>query len=276
VFIDWAPKPLPNYGGVTSFEPMLFVRALEAAAQIAAEAGEPDEASAYRERAMRLRAEIVPRYWDEAKGGLMHLLRRDGGLDPMLTRYPNIFGLFYGYFDKARAESVVQNVLLNDSVLGIQTPYMRFYELEALCAAGRQPEVLKTIRDYWGGMLSLGATSFWELYNPSEKGEEHYAMYGRRFGKSLCHAWGASPAYLLGRYFLGVAPVSPGFATYEVRPSLGGLDWMEGEVPTPSGPIGVSVRDGRISVRGNAVGTGTLHWGGKIATIPPKGHVTIG
>ena len=47
----------------------------------------------------------------------------------------------------------------------------------------------------------------------------------RRFGKSLCHAWGASPVYLLGRYFLGVVPTSPGFATYDVKPNLGGLDW---------------------------------------------------
>jgi len=26
-------------------------------------------------------------------------------------------------------------------------------------------------------------------------------MYGRKYGKSLCHAWGAAPLYLLGRYY---------------------------------------------------------------------------
>jgi hypothetical protein len=61
-----------------------------------------------------------------------------------------------------------------------------------------QNYVLKEMKDYWGGMLKLGATSFWEEYNPQKKGAEHYAMYGREFGKSLCHAWGASPIYLLG------------------------------------------------------------------------------
>ena len=35
MFIDWAPKTLPNYGGVTSFEQMLLVRALEATAGVA-------------------------------------------------------------------------------------------------------------------------------------------------------------------------------------------------------------------------------------------------
>ena len=273
MFVDWAPKPIPNCGGVMSFEQMLLVRALEATAAVADEVGETDDAAAYRARAKTLRDEIVPRYWNAEKGGLMHMIYNDGRVDPMITRYPNMFGLFFGYFTDEQRESVIKNVIFNKDVLGIQTPYMRFYELEALCALGRQADVLKEIRDYWGGMLRLGATSFWELYNPAEEGEAHYAMYGRRFGKSLCHAWGASPAYLLGRYYLGVAPTSPGFATYDVRPDLGGLDWMEGDVPTPSGPVHVSVRDGVATVRGNGAGTGTLFWNGRTTTIPPNGEV---
>jgi len=239
MFIDWASKPLPNHGGVTSFEQMLLVQALEATAATAEAVGRKDDAESFRVRARKLRAEIVPRYWNDEKGGLMHMVYNDGRTDPMITRYPNMFGLFYGYFDDRQKESVVRNVLFNDAVLKIQTPYMRFYELESLCALGRQADVLKEIRSYWGDMLRLGATSFWELYNPTESGEQHYAMYNRRFGKSLCHAWGASPAYLLGRYFLGVVPTSPGFKTYEVKPNLGGLEWMEGDVPTPWGKIHV-------------------------------------
>ncbi len=239
MFIDWASRTLPNYGGVTSFEQMLLVRALEATATIAKEVGATADAEAYLARAKKLRAEIVPLFWNEEKGGLMHLLKKDGTHDPMLTRYPNIFGLFYGYFDEAKRTRVVRDVLLNDDVLKIQTPYMRFYELESLCALGMQKDVTKEIKAYWGGMLKLGATSFWELYNPTESGLKHYEMYGRRFGKSLCHAWGASPVYLLGRYYLGVTPTSPGFATYEVKPNLGGLDWIEGDVPTPWGRIRV-------------------------------------
>ena len=28
-------------------------------------------------------------------------------------------------------------------------------------------------------------------------------------GKSLCHAWGASPIYLLGKYYLVIRPLTP-------------------------------------------------------------------
>ena len=139
----------------------------------------------------------------------------------------------------------------------IVTPYMRYYELESLCFLGRQTNVTKMIKDYWGGMLKLGATSFWEEFDPSKKGAEHYAMYGRPFGKSLCHAWGASPIYLLGRYYLGVKPTAPGFATYEIRPNLGGLKWMEGKIPAPFGVIRVKADREGVEVLSDG-GRGTL------------------
>jgi hypothetical protein len=136
---------------------------------------------------------------------------------------------------------------------------MRFYELEALCRIGQQAHVLKEVKDYWGDMLRLGATSFWEAYDPTESGNQHYAMYGRPFGKSLCHAWGASPIYLLGKYYLGVTPTAPGYQTYTVEPDLGGLKWMKGEVPTPSGNIMISVSEKEISIQ-TVAGKGTLRF----------------
>jgi hypothetical protein len=134
---------------------------------------------------------------------------------------------------------------------------MRFYELEALCAMGEQTYVLNQMKDYWGGMLNLGATSFWEEYNPTKKGTEHLAMYGRKFGKSLCHAWGASPIYLLGKYYLGVSPTAPGYETYTVQPQLGGLQWMQGKVPTPDGDIELYCSTTEIKIKA-AKGVGTL------------------
>ena len=65
-------------------------------------------------------------------------------------------------------------------------------------------EVLAEIKSYWGGMLKLGAVTFWEEYDPALPLEKQYAMYGDPFGKSLCHAWAASPIYLLARYFAGL------------------------------------------------------------------------
>ena len=45
------------------------------------------------------------------------------------------------------------------------------------------------------------------------------------------------PIYLLGKYYLGIQPVKAGYAEFSITPNLGGLKWMEGTVPTPSGEI---------------------------------------
>jgi len=96
-------------------------------------------------------------------------------------------------------------------------------------------------------MLDLGATSFWEEYDPAIPMPDQYAMYGRKYGKSLCHAWGASPIYLIGRYYLGVTPARPGYEEVFIRPALGGLEWMEGRVPVPAGEVYVFMN--RKSIR---------------------------
>lgn len=254
IFIDWAAG-LSKKGEV-SFEQLLFCRSLETMALCAGIAGKKDDATMYTRLATDLKKKLFSLYWNETKQALVHS-RVDGRQTDNVTRYANMFAIFFDYFNEAQKQAVKKSVLLNDSIQKIVTPYMRFYELEALCAMGEQNLVLKEMKDYWGGMLKLGATSFWEEYNPTKKGAEHYAMYGREFGKSLCHAWGASPIYLLGKYYLGVKPTSAGYATYTVAPNLGGLQWMEGKVPTPGGNIELYCSTKQVKIKG-AAGTGTL------------------
>ena len=234
VFIDWADG-LPKKGEV-SFEQMLLVRSLEAMVVSAEITGENEDQKRYKNLVDTLKTQLFDVFWDAEKGVMKHQ-RINGEMQDVVTRYANMFGIFFDYFDDKQKQTVKNKVLLNDDIQKITTPYMRFFELEALCALDEHEFVLDEIRDYWGGMLKLGATAFWELYNPKDKEEEHLAMYGRPYGKSLCHAWGASPIYLFGKYYLGIQPTSPGYKTYEVKPNLGGLNWMEGKVPTPNGVV---------------------------------------
>jgi hypothetical protein len=104
-------------------------------------------------------------------------------------------------------------VLENDAITQITTPYFKLYELMALSKLGYVEGMQDMIDSYWGGMLKLGATSIWEQYIPEETGVDHYAMYGKKFGRSLCHAWGSGPILLLGRYTAGVRPTSVGSAS---------------------------------------------------------------
>jgi hypothetical protein len=255
VFVDWAPI---SKDGELSIQQLLLCRSLETMALCAGIMNDKEKAQKYQDTADGLRKKIMDIFWDPSQKALVHS-RKDGKLDATVTKYANMFAMTFDYLSAQQREDVKNHVLLNDKVQKITTPYMRFYELEALCRIGQQAHVLKEVKDYWGGMLRLGATSFWETYNPMESGVQHYAMYGHAFGKSLCHAWGASPVYLLGKYYLGVSPTGPGYQTYTIEPDLGGLKWMKGEVPTPSGNISVSVTEKQILIQ-TVGGTGILRF----------------
>jgi len=254
IFIDWA-NGLSKKGEV-SFEQMLFCRSLETMALCAEIVHDKEHAVTYRKLAADLKKKLFSLYWNEQKHALVHS-RVNGKQTSNVTRYANMFGIFFNYFTEKQKQDVRKYVLLNDSIQKITTPYMRFYELEALCAMGEQKHVLDEMKDYWGGMLKLGATSFWEEYDPSKSGAEHYAMYGREFGKSLCHAWGASPIYLLGKYYLGVKPLAPGYSKWIAEPNLGGLSYMTGLVPVPSGTIELYCNTEQVRIY-SPVGTGIV------------------
>jgi hypothetical protein len=62
---------------------------------------------------------------------------------------------------------------------------------------------------------------------------------------------------LLGKYYLGVKPTAPGYSEYEIKPNLGGLQWMEGKVPTPKGEVALYMSKSEIKVKA-AEGEGKL------------------
>ena len=78
------------------------------------------------------------------------------------------------------------------------SPYMNHHYAEALIFCGEKEKALRFIKDYWGGMIRLGADTFWELYNPDNPQE---SPYGSTMVNSYCHAWSCTPTYLLRKYY---------------------------------------------------------------------------
>lgn len=298
IFIDWVDFPMAKRG-IVCFEQMLFCKSLEAM-QLCSDLVGPltplhlanlhlaHPNINYGAMAQTLRKQIDQTFWDERQQAYLHSLEPTAdnhsfSLNPQLTKFPNMFAVLYSYADGERQQAILHHVLQNPKVPAITTPYMRFYELAALCQLCQQDQVLPEIKAYWGGMLREGATSFWEKYNPEQTDREHLAMYGRPYGKSLCHAWGASPVYLLGRYFLGVEPLLPGYGhaesphvAYSIRPTLAGLDFMRGDVPTPHGLIHIELNKEHVSITVPAgIGQGELHAGGQTVRIIPDAHQPV-
>jgi len=127
-------------------------------------------------------------------------------------------------------------------------------------------------------MMKLGATSVWEQFDPNKKGTEHLEMYGMKYGCSLCHAWGAGPIYLLGRYVLGVENTDIAYKSFKVEPKAGKYKRFEGIVPVNGGEVYVEYReneDGSHYVAAKAdVEGGVLVFGGKEHKIR-KNELTV-
>ena len=273
IFVDWVDFPM-HKRGTLAFEQILFWKALSTMKHLGHLLGYNDDADNYAALARKVKDVTDRSLYSSHHEAYIHALEEENHENHQITKFPNMFAIIYDFCSHETKAKILKNVLLNPDVPAITTPYMRFYELEALCQMGLQDRVLPEMKAYWGGMLREGATSFWEKYNPEEQGTEHLAMYGRPYGKSLCHAWGASPLYIIGRYFLGVRPVKPGYEAYEVRPLLAGLEWMEGDVPTPFGKIHVKMDKTTVTVHSDG-GQGRLIVGDKGIDIPANKTVRL-
>jgi hypothetical protein len=125
----------------------------------------------------------------------------------------------------------------------VMSPYYGNYIIAAMSIAGHTDGALKIVRDFWGGMIDEGATTFWEAYDPNwPKTDFHKFLQaddGQGYFVSLCHGWSSGPTNLLTERVLGVRSTGAAFKTVDIVPDLSGLTWVEGDVPTPRGLIHV-------------------------------------
>lgn len=268
VFVDWAD--LDNSGEVCC-EQMLLIAALKKCVILSEEFGYKDKAERYRAIYKETEAKLE-RFWLEDKKGYTYSVR-NGKPDGKILMHPNVFAVLFDLCDDNRKEMIKQNVLENPDIPKIVTPYMRFYELAALCRIGETKYVMDETINYWGAMIKEGATTFWERYDPEEKGAEKYAMYGRKYGKSLCHAWGATPLYIIGRYIVGLKASENG-KSFTLKPDLAGLKRFKAEMPLAKGSVKVEADEKTIRVISDEI-KGTLIVNGKNYVVEPKKEIEV-
>jgi alpha-L-rhamnosidase len=228
-FLDWPSSANPQ--GVTAGLQALLVMTLESGVRLMTTLGDTDTARVCADAADRGRR-VVP--------------------DPNGSKSGAALLSLAGLRD---ARQTSNTVLKPGGVRDVSTFY-GFYVLQALAKAGEITTAMEFIRTYWGAMLDLGATTFWEDFNlewtnnaaridelvPPGRKDIHgdfgaYCYEG--FRHSLCHGWASGPTAWLSQHVLGVTPLEPGFARARVAPELGDLNWAEGSYPTPRGPIQV-------------------------------------
>ena len=227
-FIDWPSNDQPDviHAGLQA----LTVRALEAGAEMAEYLKDSDLQAECAEVAKQLRTYVPDHVGNSQAAALLSIQGMLGAEEAsaiILKNGPEKFTSFMGY-----------------------------YLLEALAKGGHYAEAMDLIKTYWGRMLDLGATTFWEDFNfndaknaarideivPEEDFDIHadggaWCYVGLRH--SFCHGWASGPTSWLSEHVLGIEPVGVGFKEVRIEPHLGNLEWAEGTFPTPYGVISI-------------------------------------
>ncbi len=238
-FLDWPSSP--NKDGVEAGYRALLRWALRDAAFLCRELGRHD--------AEQLSLSVVQRL--DRQIPAPHDLKQAAALMALC-----------GWMQPAEA---CQTVIAKGGAKGFSTFY-GYYMLQAMAKAGRVSEALDIVRQYWGGMLQLGATTFWEDFDvswlenaaridelmPEGKVDVH-KTYGDycypSLRHSLCHGWASGVTPWLTGTVLGVEIQQPGCKVLTLTPHLGDLIWAEGIFPTPQGGVWIRHergKDGRV------------------------------
>ncbi len=237
-FLDWPTARDSNviHAGLQS----LTVMAIEAGKDIAGWLNDNELKDVCTRASESLHRHLPSDYGNKQAAALLALagiLAPDQASPVILKNGANDFATFYGY-----------------------------YMLEALAKDARYQEAMDIISEYWGAMLDLGATTFWENFNYEERlnaipidqlpdplkfnihadGGDH-CYIGLR--ASLCHGWASGPTAWLTAHVLGIQVMDPGSKVIRIRPNLGNLNFAEGSFPTPYGIVTVKHKrqpDGKV------------------------------
>lgn len=238
---DWAGMDTP-YRGKVAHQNATFARALDALAAIERELGETGRAAVRAREASDLRAAFDAAFWDDERSAYRDALRPDGSPSPVFSVQTNLLALLADCVPRARLARVEAFV---DSPppgsVRVGSPFASFFVHERLARQGRLAELLGDVRERWGAMVDLGATTCWETFP---------GFYQDRLTRSYCHGWSTGPLYFLLRDVLGVR-YDRGRALVSIRPACGELSRCSGRSWTPLGPVDVdwSAAGGVLRVR---------------------------
>uniref|UniRef100_Q01NB3 Alpha-L-rhamnosidase n=1 Tax=Solibacter usitatus (strain Ellin6076) TaxID=234267 RepID=Q01NB3_SOLUE len=235
-YFDWVPEwpngdaPQEADDGAALFDLQLLM-AYRWAAALENAHGIAELAGVYAARERQLRETVRTLYWDSGRQ-----LFADTPAKQKFSQHTNTLAVLANVVEGSEARDLMLRILTAHG-LAKGEMYFKFYIHQALAKVGEGDRYLDLLDD-WRGMLATGLTTFAEVVDrPGHP------------SRSDCHAWSASPDIEILRTVLGVDSAAPAFTRVLVMPHLGKLNYVDGSVPTPRGPVDVRVEaTGSVSV----------------------------
>ena len=222
--VDWPAGERDGYvfTSVNTVVNAFHLRAIEEMRRLALALGKDKDAEEFAQHERISLAAFQQQLFDEKTG-----LYRDGIGTDHSSLHANLFPLAFGLVPEDKRTHVAEWLAGRGMRASV---YAAQYLLEALFENGQATAALEEITApgdrSWRHMVDSGTTITWEAWDQRYKPNQDWN-----------HAWGAAPANLLPRFVLGLQASSPGWMEAEIAPHPGELEFANGIVPTPRGPI---------------------------------------
>lgn len=243
--INWHP-PDPCVG-IDSWENASYCGTLRALAVLEREvAGDEAAAARLEDLAERVHAELLARLWDPEAGAM---LQNTEAPTPDHTGDGTAAMLLFGLLDEEQAAAALAfldgplagpvGTLTtaredNEYMTRFVSPYILAQEAAGRIRYGDEAGAVLLVRKCWGAMLEFGPGTTWEQVGVDGTPGGAGTVGGG--GTSLAHPW-ASAVPFLSVELLGVRPLAAGFGRWAVEPHPADVEWAQGSVPTPAGPL---------------------------------------
>jgi hypothetical protein len=240
---DWYWSLL-RIGRVTSFN-ALYVQSLRGAAQMADALGNTADATNWNARADAVVAAMNANLFDPSTG-----LYWDSVEDH--DHYPldaNSLAIIYGIAEPMNIDTMLNQIETQMwSPIGTRPswpgysgswghinevwPWYVEFEVEARFLANDDLRAFEAIRRPWQLMVDGDpGRTMWEFIDDDGGVESGL--------RNTDHAFSGGAAWLMSEYVAGIRPTSAGFATFDVIPHPGELNWVQCTMPTPLGALSI-------------------------------------
>jgi len=151
-----------------------------------------------------------------------------------LDERANAMAVCAGLADSSKWETIT-NILNAEGNCG---PLFERWVQEALCLMGRSDYALLRMANRYRPQIDANFTTLWEYMERAF--DERKGINSINY-LTLNHGWN-TPNTILSKFIAGVAPVNPGWTTFQVMPQEAFLNDLQVKVPSVQGEVAVSIK----------------------------------
>jgi hypothetical protein len=181
----------------------------------------PGEATLFRNKAEKLKTDVIAACWDEKRNIFAETPDKK-----FYDERTNIMAIVAQVFDEAKQKELLTRSL-DDPTISKPSYYFivnHFNEMRRLGEGAQMDKVLKI----WKDLIPLNMTTTPERTSSRQRSE--------------AHPWSASPSMAFIKVVAGIAPAEPGYKSVSIEPALGVLNFVKASYPHYLGDIKVELK----------------------------------